>query len=105
MTIELIIAIVSGMATCLPLAVKLIQITREAVKERNWTKMLDLVIELMEDAEEFLQDGASKKQWVLSGLKSLQGFAGFDIDDEVVSNLIDNLAGMSKNVNAQVIEQ
>lgn len=102
MTMELLVAILSGMATCLPLAVRLVQMTRSVIKERAWTKMLALVMELMEDAEEFLQDGESKKQWVMQGLYSLSEFTDFDIDDEAVSNLIDALASMSKNVNAGV---
>lgn len=101
MSFELVIAVISGMLTCIPLCLKLFSAAQQVARERNWTKLLSLVMELMEDAEEFLQDGQSKKQWVMAGLSSLSGFADYDIDESAVSELIDSLCELANNLNSE----
>jgi len=97
---ETVILILSGMATCLPLAVTLVQYVAKALREKNWGQLVSLTIELMGDAEGLFVDGESKKDWVVSGLKNLSGYIDYDLDEETVSKLIDSLCDLSKAVNA-----
>ena len=49
--VQLIVAILTGLATCIPLAVKLVEYVKTATKEKNWANLLVLVMSLMEQAE------------------------------------------------------
>ena len=59
--ISVIVAVLSGLATCIPLALKLVQYVKKATQEKNWAGLLDLVMELMEQAEKKFADGATRK--------------------------------------------
>lgn len=97
--LEVIAMIAAGVATALPLISKLIKVTDELRRSRNWSKLLGLVTDLMSEAEEMAASGADKKQFVLAGVETLADSIDHDIDMEALSNLIDNLCEMSKKVN------
>ena len=44
---EFIVSILAGLAAAIPLVVKLVEYVQKAVKEKNWEKMLALVMDLM----------------------------------------------------------
>ena len=98
--IKLILAIISGIGAAIPLVIKLIEYVKKAAKEKNWNKMLDLVINLMEEAESKLADGADRKQWVLAMVKASADTINYDVDIEAIGNIIDSLCDMSKVVNS-----
>ena len=50
--INYIVSILSGLAIAIPLIVKLVEYVEKAIKEKNWNKLLDLIINLMQEAEE-----------------------------------------------------
>ena len=60
---EFIVSILAGLAAAIPLVVKLVEYVQKAVKEKNWEKMLALVMDLMEVAETKFESGADKKEW------------------------------------------
>ena len=64
--VSLIVALLSGLATCIPLAYKLVQYVKKATQEKNWNALLGLVINLMEQAEKKFTDGATRKEWVMA---------------------------------------
>lgn len=99
--LEFIIAILSGMATTIPLIIKLVKVVEDSIRERNWDKLLKLVMNLMESAESMFDDGASRKEWVLQYVDAMSDSVDYDIDMEVVSGLIDNLCSMSKQLNTR----
>jgi len=65
-----ILAIVSGILTAIPLVVKLISVVQSNIRERNWAELLDMIMILMEEAEQKFEDGATKKEWVLAMVKA-----------------------------------
>ncbi len=65
-----ILSIVTGLAVSIPLVVNLVKYIREALQERNWTKMMKLTMKLMSQAEEKFEDGATRKEWVLAMVKA-----------------------------------
>lgn len=96
----LLISVLSGLAITIPLVVKLVEYVKKAVKEKNWNKLLALVMKLMAEAEEKFDNGADRKEWVLGMVGASADIVDYDIDLEQVGQLIDSLCTMSKQVNA-----
>lgn len=98
--INYIVAILTGLATAIPLVINLIKYVKKAVKEKNWNQVVKLVMNLMEEAETKFDNGADRKQYVLSMIKASADTINYDIDMDAISDLIDSLCNMSKVVNA-----
>ena len=49
--LDIILSIIAGLGAAIPLVIKLVQYVQAAVKEKNWSKLLELVINLIEEAE------------------------------------------------------
>lgn len=98
--LQLIVSVLAGLATAIPLAIKLVEYVQKAVKEKNWGKMLDAVMEKMALAEDMFDNGADRKEWVLAMVKASAETINYDVDMEAISQLIDSLCKMSKKVNA-----
>ena len=97
--VSLIVALLSGLATCIPLAYKLVQYVKKATQEKNWNALLGLVINLMEQAEKKFTDGATRKEWVMAMVQTSAEYINYPIDDVALGKLIDTLCDMSKIVN------
>ena len=97
--ISLIVAVLTGLATCVPLAYKLVQYVQKATQEKNWAALLGLVINLMEEAEQKFSDGATRKEWVMAMVQTSAEYINYPVDTEALGNLIDTLCDMSKIVN------
>ena len=97
---EIIISIFSGLAVAIPLVIKLVEYVQKAIKEKNWKDLLELVTNLMKEAEEKFDNGTDRKEWCLMMVKASADTINYDIDLEQVSNLIDSLCAMSRVVNA-----
>ena len=97
---EVIISILSGIAVAIPLVIKLVEYVRKAIKEKNWKDLLELVTNLMKEAEGKFDNSTDRKEWCLMMVKASADTINYDIDLEQVSNLIDNLCAMSRVVNA-----
>lgn len=101
MSAEIITAICAGLATAVPLIIKLVEYVQRVAKEKNWSILVGLIMKLMIDAEENLDlaDGASKKAWVIEATKAASTTINYDVDVEAVSLLIDNLSSLTKQLN------
>ena len=97
--VQLIVAILTGLATCIPLAVKLVEYVKTATKEKNWANLLGLVMSLMEQAEKKFDDGATRKEWVMAMVKASADYINCSVDEDTLSKMIDSLCDMSKVVN------
>ena len=102
--IELIIAVLSGLVVAIPLVVQLVKYVKLAVKEKNWSQVLSMVLELMETAETKFNEGAERKEWVLAMLKASADELNYDIDYNAIGDMIDKLCDMSKVVNSKAKE-
>lgn len=98
--INYIVAILTGLATAIPLVINLIKYVQKAVKEKNWNQVVQLVMNLMKEAERKFDTGAEKKEYVMSMIKASADTINYDIDMDAISDLIDSLCSMSKVVNA-----
>lgn len=97
---EILISILTGLATTIPLVISLVNYVQQAVKEKNWADLLELVTNLMKEAETKFETGADRKEWVLVMVKASADTINYDIDLEQVAKLVDDLVAMSKIVNA-----
>lgn len=98
--VGIISGILVGLATCIPLVVKLIKYIRTSIREKNWDKLIRLVMNLMQEAEGRFETGVDRKVWVMQALDSLSDTIDYDIDKDAVSALIDAMCAMSRVVNA-----
>lgn len=97
--VQIVVAILTGLATCIPLVVKLVQYVQTAAKEKNWANLLGLVMSLMEEAEQKFDDGSTRKDWVMAMVKASANYINYPVDEDTLSKMIDSLCDMSKIVN------
>lgn len=100
--VNLIVSILSGIAICVPLVVKLVQFIKTAVKEKNWSSLMQLVLKLMTEAEKLYSTGAERKVYVMNTIKAMENTLNYDIDENVISEMIDAIVTASKTINAEV---
>lgn len=103
--VNVIVSILSGLAVVIPLVVELVKWVKKAVQEKNWSKLITLVMTFMADAEKMFSTGEERKNYVLMAIKASADTIDYEIDMDQVSKLIDELAAMSKIVNAPVEEK
>ena len=97
--VQAIFSILSGLIIVTPLVIKLIEFVTANTKEKNWNQMLKLVMNLMADAEKQFDKGSKKKEWVLGQLQVMADTLNYDIDWAVVSEMIDKICDVSKELN------
>ena len=97
---EIIISILTGLTAAIPLVVELVKYVEAAAKEKNWSKLVSLVVKLMQEAEEKFENGADRREWVMSMVQASADAINYDVNMDLVGELIDNLCTMSKSVNA-----
>lgn len=97
--LELIIAIISGIAACIPLVIKLVDYVKALAKEKNWGKLVVIVSSFMAEAETLYPDGASKKDYVINSVLSIAKTIDYPVDKEMLGELIDSLATLSNKIN------
>ena len=102
---EIIISVLSGLIAVIPLVVKLVEYVQKATKEKNWNDLLKLVMNLMEQAEYKFDNGDERREWVIVMVKASANTINYDIDLDVVAQMIDSLCAMTKVVNAPAAEE
>lgn len=99
--LQLVVSVLAGLATAIPLALKLVEYVQKAVREKNWSKMLDVVMDLMKTAENKFDAGADRKEWVMAMVKASADTINYNVDMDAIGQLIDSLCDMSKVVNGR----
>lgn len=97
--INIIISILTGIATCVPLVIKLVQVIKENVKSKNWTPLMQIVLRLMSEAEENYSSGEEKKSYVIDSIEAIKDTLNYDVDMKTVSTMIDAIVLASKKIN------
>ena len=101
---ELIAGILTGLIVCVPLVIKLVSVTREAVQKGNWNKLVSLVSSYMVEAEKKMSDGATRKEWVIGMIRTSAHNLDYvitDADWTKISDMIDDLVAMAEIVNGR----
>lgn len=102
---EILIGVLTGIATAIPLVIKLVEYVKKAVQEKNWNNLLKLVTNLMAEAESKFDNGADRKSWVMVMVKASADTINYEVDIEQVGALVDSLCAMAKIVNAPKTEE
>ena len=100
--VQLITAILAGLATAIPLVMKLVDTVKKATKEKNWNLLLKMTMNYMTEAEKNIASGAERKEWVLSMVKASAVNINYDLTEEDIqklSDLIDAICDASKIIN------
>ena len=87
---------------CVLFVVKIIRSYITKKKLKNSYVLLDAVAPLMEIAETFINySGEEKKEYVMTKLNQFAIENGITFDEQAVTNKIEELIGLSKNVNGR----
>lgn len=101
---EILVSVLTGLAATIPLVIKLVEYVKKAMKEKNWNKLLELVMNLMTEAEGKFNNGDERKEWVMMAIKASADTIDYDVNMDDVSKLIDSLCEMTKKVNPPKVE-
>lgn len=99
-----VVQVLAGLAAAIPLVIQLVRYVQKAIKEKNWSDVLKLVMNLIQTAETKFDNGAERKEWVLAMVKASADTINYDINMDEISALVDSLCDMAKVVNAPVEE-
>lgn len=91
--------VLTALAAIIPLVIQLVKTTNILVKEKRWSKLMQLATDLIAVAEEKLATGEDRKAWVMAMIKASAEDLNISYDEKVISDLIDSLVAMSKKVN------
>lgn len=100
--VQIVVAILTGLATAIPLVIKLVQYVSVSVKEKNWNELVKLAIDYMTTAETKFTDGATRKEWVMAMIESSAKSTNYPLDDaalQKISDMIDSICAASKTIN------
>lgn len=100
--VQLITAILAGLATAIPLVMKLVDTVKKATKEKNWNLLLKMAMNYMTEAEKNIASGAERKEWVMSMVIASAANINYPMtDDDVkkIEDLIDAICDASKILN------
>ena len=103
--VNIIVSILAGLATCIPLVIKLVQVIQDAAKSKNWTPLMQLVLTLMAEAENNYSTGAEKKTYVIDSIEAVKDTLNYDVDMDVVNAMIDSIIIATKKINVDKIEE
>ena len=106
--IQLIVLVFAALAVLIPLGVKLYKTINEIVQEKQWDRLMSLVISYMIEAENLMVNGEDKKKYVLSLISNTAQQVGYEIKDgdmEKISQLIDEICSATKLINLDSKEQ
>ena len=102
--LNLIIEILAGLAIVIPLVIELVKYVRKSALERNWTNLIQLVMDLMAAAEDKFDNGADRKQWVIAMVQASANAINYPISDKELGDLIDDLVKLTNKVNIKLEE-
>ena len=100
--IQIVISILSGIAVAIPLIIKLVNVVKDSVKEKNWNLLMKITMDYMTEAEKNIASGAERKEWVMSMVIASAANINYPMtDDDVkkIEDLIDAICDASKILN------
>lgn len=98
---DIIVSVLSGLAVCIPLVVQLVKYVKAAIQERKWTKVMELVLNLMTEAERNYATGAERKEYVMASIESIKDVLDYEVDMNAISEIIDAIVAASKIINTK----
>lgn len=97
--LEIVLAILAGLSTCIPLIITLVKQIEKSIEEKNFGNIMKMVLELMAEAEENYESGADKKEYVMDAIRNISDTLSYPVDFDRVSDMIDSIVEASKRIN------
>lgn len=100
--VEIIIAVLTGICTAIPLIIKLVNTVKEAAKNKNWNLLIKMTMDYMTQAEKNFASGVERKEWVMTMVTVSAVNVNYDLTDEDINkieDLIDAICDASKILN------
>lgn len=97
--LNLILAIIAGLSTCIPLMIQLVKYIKAAIQGKNFGNIMKIVLDLMPEAEEKFTTGAERKEYVMNNIQSLSTTLDYEVDMDKVSEMIDIIIEATKKIN------
>ena len=100
--IQIVISILSGIAVAIPLIIKLVNVVKDSVKEKNWNLLMKMTMDYMTEAEKNIASGAERKEWVMSMVIASAANINYPMtadDVKKIEDLIDSICDASKILN------
>lgn len=97
--IKLLIELAVELAVVIPLVIELVKYVKASIKEKNWGKLLDLIMKNITTAEQMFDSGEDKKEWVIKMIEESADLINYPFDEQMLSDLIDNIIEITKKVN------
>lgn len=97
--LSLISIIIIGVGVCFAFVVQFIKRFTIAIKEKDFGKIMELILDLIPEAEERFSTGAERKEYVMSNIKSISATLGYKVDEDRISEMIDAVITLTKKVN------
>ena len=85
--IKLIVSALPGIAAIITLIYQLVKYVRQSIKEKRWPELISLVM-------------GYRKEWVMAMVKASADTVKYEVDMDVISEMIDSMCDMSKVVNS-----
>lgn len=99
--LNLVLAIITGLSAAIPLVIQLVKYIKLAIKEKNFSRIMTIVLALMSEAEENYATGAERKEYVMDSITKLSNSLDYDVDLDAISAMIDAIVEASKKINVK----
>lgn len=86
--IVFIVGFIAAIAVLVPVAIKLVKKGAELVKNKNWSKIKDIALSAMKEAEASGKKGSEKQQMVIDAVVAGCKEAEIEISEEDLENLV-----------------
>ena len=103
--INLVVAIISGVAACIPLVIQLVKYVKEVAKSKNWSALMALALQFMKDAEKLFATGEERKEYVMNKIREMENTLNYNVDEAVISEMINAIVDASKAINTKKEEE
>jgi len=97
--VNIAISVLTSIIIVLPLVVNLIKYVKQLTQEKNWAGLLAMVNKYIIAAEEGLETGAEKEDWVVSMIMASASVINYNIDEAQLRALIRDIIEVTNLVN------
>ena len=105
--IVLIAEILLGIAIMIPVVKKLIDVSKENIREKNWYYFLELILRDMEYAQEAYNDGVIRQDMVMKLIEANANAANYPLTENEkhqLASMIDSLVEMANIVGIRGVQ-
>lgn len=88
-----------GLCILIPIIVVSVINTKQAISEGDYNKLIDLILDYVEQAETKFPDGPTRKAWVMTAIDVAANSAHIPYNEEMVAKMIDDIVALTKKVN------